>query len=222
MKAKDQEQVQLFERALRAVYNRARAEDIIAGMAWYEHGHAICASLARAYGVTLAQSCAVMSVLSPRQRWYVNVIDASNTLRAWSLHHARAHTNQFRRQVDKAIDILDNGAGLGLGALMPLISASKTSGHKTRAFARNLYNPHDNQAVTIDTHMATMLGITNITPRLYKLASIAIRNCAARQDLLPCQYQAITWLVWRHEHRSEAFLRDNHWPIAPPWLSRKG
>lgn len=182
-----------------AVWGQATAEERSAGAEWYPRANAVCQYLALAHERTLAEVCAVVAILSPRNRWERNLVDASLALAADGGAFVAA---TFGAQRVKAERIL-SGRNQGPSAVLPVIG----SGLKTRAFFWCLHSPHSDEHVVIDGHAHNIalgkrrpLEQSSVTRSQYGHLVTAYREAARRAGVGPVNLQATTWVAWRRIH----------------------
>lgn len=183
------------------VYNLATEEDIEAGKAWYREARLFCRSAARMYGVSLDVAIAVLSALSPRNKWSNNLKDVHTVLAACKagLGPECVKVGTFGRNKEKAFQIVRENKP----------SLARTS-NKTAAFFDNIRNPESHD-VTVDIHAYSIFfGFRaeppSITDKQYDTMVSAYRLAAKRVGIKPYEMQAITWVVWRRltaKHRVE-------------------
>lgn len=189
---------------------RATPEDTDVGINWYSRALCQAKVIASRYpGVTTVEVVGVISALSPGSTWGRNVLDAE------ALIDAHAHDQLIplvgvygRRNVDKALRILHHEWPLNV-----------LGGPKVRAFFYNILFPQGDMLVTIDRHMkaiayntpATRSGyassndLSAVKKSEYEYLAWHYRTIAARYGLIPSQFQAINWLVWKRVNEN----RDN-------------
>jgi hypothetical protein len=138
------------------------------------------------------RAAGIIAALSPNTRWEVNIAAAAEFYRdqSASLH---VYTQMAK-------------ATLIYGGAEPV---DVLRGPKELAFYRNISDPAGSTAVTVDRHAArAALGwgfsIDEISLRLgrvrvYGKVAESYRRLAAGIGLVPCQLQAIIWLVYRRE-----------------------
>jgi len=77
-------------------------------------------------------------------------------------------------------------------------------GLKTRSFFENIYRPYDSDAVTVDLWQIRWAKALNIipeqgtlTPKRYRKIASRVRKYAKRINIMPHQFQAMTWVYMR-------------------------
>jgi hypothetical protein len=175
-------------RNVTAAWHGASAEDLAAGLRWYDEAHATAAALAAGTDGRVSVDCAaaVIAALSPRQHWDRNVRLAALVTDAWTLG-LDMPGGAFRRQLDTAVDILE-GRRAG------------PSGPKVAAFHRAIMG--DPSAVVIDVWAARAAGIdmpngTTMSERRYHAVAAAYREAADTLGVAPRDLQAAVWVATR-------------------------
>jgi hypothetical protein len=174
------------------VYDQATQADVLKGSQWYSNARLIAEHMSREYDVPIEQCVAVMSALSPRNRWENNIEDARTVLRAFKEGKGegdvKVHT--FNKNKTKAFEVLRQG-NPGL----------VTTSNKTRAFFDNIVNPYSDK-VTVDVHAYSVyngerLSKPSISNSKYKEVSDSYKEAATQIGVKPYELQAITWVTWK-------------------------
>ena len=177
-------------------YNLATEEDRAKGKAWYYKAHEFAAKKAVEYGYNIETVAAVLSALSPRNKWERNLIDTDTVLHAVrnNIPVDQIKVCTFNQNKEKAYRIAQFKEVLN------------TKAPKTYAFLQNIaYLNH--QFVTIDIwHQRAAFNQMfeiNFNKTIYEeLQKITIEE-AKQHDLKGYQYQAIIWESirnsWDHE-----------------------
>lgn len=184
------------------LYRKAKREHIEAGLNWYRNASAYAEQLAEAYGVSYDKVCGVISALSPGCSWEINKRDAEKLifLHVHELHEelSEARIATYGQNIIKALSILEHA---GLETIAEKFFPGVRSGQKTRAFYLNIFDPENDEPVTIDRHaIAIYEGFKTsiskgLTPRQYDRIAEAYRAAAKRLGILPQQLQAVTWVA---------------------------
>jgi len=201
-------------RNILSVYYAAGPVETDYGMTWYTTAHMIARALANAHagqtdpvhgrGVTLEAVAAVLSALSPSNAWATNVRDADKMLSVFMAGGKLADftVSTYNANKRKAWAILT-------GALTPAEAFGKNTSLKTRAFWRNILDPHSACAhVVVDGHAyGIWLGerrplakTPKLSPKLYQTVADAYAEAARAVGVAPSQMQAVTWVTWRNLH----------------------
>lgn len=182
-----------------AVWAQATAEERIAGAEWYPRANAVCSHLATAHLRTLAEVCGVVAILSPRNRWERNLVDASLALAADGGPFVAA---TFGAQKAKAERLL-SGEHQNPEDVLAIIGA----GPKTRAFFWCMHSPHSDQHVVIDGHAKNIaegrrrpLEESAVGRSAYPRLVAQYRDAAMLAGVSPVTLQATTWVTWRRIH----------------------
>lgn len=187
------------------VYDLATEAEKAAGAAWYQSVNALVGNDSNRAGC--------LAALSPSTPWDQNVEMYLNVAAG------REELRQSGLFLQRAKDCLTSDPGSVLG------------GPKVRNFWRNIADPAHCGFVTIDRHALSIVfgGVgeqasgphSNKVGRLsdaflkramrgrgtYTYLAAFYRSAARQRGLVPCQLQAVTWLVWRR-------LTDNSNPAG--------
>jgi len=185
-----------MENNLLAAFRRASTDDIAQGMTWYTTAHAIAVDLSVRHGVTLQAACGVLAALSPGRDWNANITDA-DTFLADYVRGMRGNKlprvgSYGRRNIQKSAQIASGSSPLDI-----------LGGSKVRSFYANILNPQSAETVTIDRHAKCCAhGIKTtensvVKPSEYEHLAKHFRKCADKCGVLPNQFQATVWIVWR-------------------------
>jgi len=175
---------------------------------WYKEANLFAQYLAEAYDFSVVAAAAIISALSPQNRWERNKIDAESVcaaleigLKIWNIPVSTYNANKF-----KAAEIAYQHRK---GSIAEIVGIFR--GFKTRSFFINIANPDDPYTVTIDFHaysVAVARRYTGSTGSRYPIPSIgkadytkvadAYRLAAQRLGISPSKVQAVTWVVWRN------------------------
>jgi len=182
----------MIENNLKAIWNQSNTSEILGGLSWYTTAHNQCEAISYYYGLPLHTVAAIVSALSPRNKWLRNLKDCEQVI----MYRYAASVGTFNRNKDKAILIADNPQNNHTDNLNLLI------GLKTQSFCDNLVYPYQSQLVTVDSHAynaykGTAGIIKGISKQDYILASQAYQTLASKLDIRPSQLQAVIWLTYR-------------------------
>ncbi len=174
--------MQTLEARITETYHRADSATFHAGSTWYREAQELAIELSELSGHTIEQCAAVISHLSPRVKWDLNVIAARELV----LNGTRANgimTAPFARAL-KAFNS-DN----------PI---ETFGGPKTKSFFLNIIG--DETAVTIDVWMLKVVGMTDKElgrKGVYDSIADAFRVVAMELGISASALQAICWIVIR-------------------------
>lgn len=192
-----------------AVYFQGQTNEIIKGEKWYSDALDFCRTIAGNYDLPLSSVAGIVAALSPNNKWERNLADAENLISAYvsgGLDHASSvKVSTYNGNKIKALSILSGGEPLNI-----------LGGLKVRAFYGCIMGEN---SVCIDGHAyAIWRGehiLTTKTPKISTKLYSAITadyikatdtiNAITGNHYLPCQIQAITWIVW---HRITKFQED--------------
>lgn len=172
-----------------ANYDAASAEDIAAGMAWYDRAERTMAAMARYYGVSRETAAGVVAALSPRIQWAPNLTAAERMLDAAGRGAREPLVNGYTANRTKAWKIA-NGAD----------PDAVLGGPKVRAFFANLTgDPH---RVTVDVWAARGAGLAmpdgrTLSSRDMRELHTAYETAAQRRGVNARQLQAAVWVSTR-------------------------
>lgn len=180
-------------------FNIANAKEIKEGKEWYNEANVYCKELAGRFNITLQQSAGIIAAFSPQTGWTENKRFAVSFL---LYPNVRVKSEE---QTRKAKAILQTTNESEIYSLLSTVDKA----FKTRAFFLNMINPDIATTVTIDRHAicALLQSVDDVKPigDSYSLPTKAqysfFVNCyvkaAFKADVLPHQFQAIIWTVYR-------------------------
>lgn len=168
------------------------------GLVWYDSARAECNRLAELYGFNLHTVCQVVAAISPGKPWPVNIRDAEYILQVW-LTGVQSEKERFAYLLERkyqtgytwentrnAFCVLDTGDPIPPERI------------KTFCFADNLENTQATELVTIDLHMAHILGKTrlrgpvNVNACYDSLASVVV-FVGNLLGIEPKRLQSVVW-----------------------------
>jgi hypothetical protein len=164
---------------------------------WYFIVNDYCNFLSLAYDVPLIKVAAIMSALSPNNKFDQNCKDLERFLLSGGLSKA----STYQKQRDKAYTILhmENYCEDSIKNILG-------QGLKTRSFFENIYRPETSDAVTVDLWQIRWAKKLNIIPmegtltqKRYRKIAARVKKYAKKLDIMPHQFQAITWANLRGE-----------------------
>ncbi|MCA9367456.1 hypothetical protein KC887_04325 [Candidatus Kaiserbacteria bacterium] len=195
---------------IRNFFSKATDAEFVAGKNWYGEAHAIAANMAQNSRFTLAQSAAIIAILSPRMSWSRNVELAHYFVATESVtmpNGKQIHTKQQIAKLqavasgsDIETAICRNYGKMGRGGVV--IKAGLPS--KTLNFYWNIL-AGNSMHVTVDAHAAgaalnSFAGYDErgiLAVRHYELIASAYKAVAMETGLQASQVQAVVWLVYR-------------------------
>lgn len=173
------------------LYTQATLDDLREGMSWYEDANSFCKGISEEFNFPLPKVAAVVSHLSPRNRWSRNKKDVVSLFKAYrdkkDLHQVKVAT--FNTNRSKAVAVIKGET-----------QDWQPHGPKTRAFFKNILGCSD--LVTVDTHaysIAKGKRIVNkaINKSEYKRIEECYKTAASMLGIQPYQLQACTWVTFR-------------------------
>ena len=172
-----------FTIRFKSLYESANIAQKNNGLSWYRQAYDYACELSRETDCSIMHACAVLSALSPNNKWTQNKRDARKFLINPALD---TKVCTFTGQRDKAIRTLfcDN------------IDDIKTilAGKKTIAFFENIYFHDTSENVTVDIWV---LRAAKIAPekqvQYYDILRDSIKRLAKSYNIKPHQFQAVVW-----------------------------
>ena len=182
-------------------YLDAEPAQIKGGMSWYADAYNAAYEIGLKYDVAVYIVVAVISALSPNNKWARNVSNADALIGAFmrgdSVDSVKVST--YHAMKNKAWGIL---------AARQTYDGAKSmlKGQKITSFFCDIMGEFN---VTIDGHARNIaynerIGLTddktNIGVREYRALQDAYKDAAKDVGIMPYQLQAITWRVWRDRY----------------------
>ena len=208
---KDYNQTEL-ENSIKSIYSLANIEEQTDGRAWYHIAHEFTGTIAKRHNLSIVQTAAILSSLSPATHWSQNILDTENLI----INGKDSTVTTYHRNKLKALKFLS-------GELNPVdhyIVDIKYSWTKTAAFFINILNPNEVNKVTIDRHAIRIAHGYEMTAddaifyantrQKYNETARSYFTVADDIGILPQQLQAITWLAYRR-----LFVATRYQKIAP-------
>lgn len=170
---------------------------------WYDIANLKAEEISNKHKVCFAKVCGVISALSPMNEWNNNLAEAEKLIfmHINQIPYTEITFKTFLSNVGKATQILD------LEEPCPneisKILYGKV-GYKTYNFFWNIYQPNDENFVTIDRHMLTYFGKEVITSkRMYDKMKQRLIDASNKLGLIPQQLQAILWVYTLEMKKSD-------------------
>jgi hypothetical protein len=178
------------------VYHNAPVDLKESGALWYAQAHHWCEVRAQLYGLSVETVAAVVSALSPRNKWERNLKDADQVLYAAANQKTPAWPKcaTFSQNVVKAYFIAVDQA-----------PERALTSPKTRAFVKCIVDPHHESAVVVDVWAKRVADgnpnapAVGLNEHMYKLYADAYRQAAKKVGALPLEVQAATWVMFRYQ-----------------------
>jgi len=166
------------------VYEQANSDQRHRGRMWYHTAHELADFLSEG---NVQMGAGVIAALSANKAWDLN----QRLARSAFAGEVRGHTANNLAKVAKIM------AGADPAEVLPM-------GMKTGNFYRNIIDPEDTEAVTIDRHAHDAAvgapwgdrerGLSS--KGRYAVLSLAYRNAAAKLGITPSVLQATVWIAW--------------------------
>lgn len=186
MKALTQDQLATVEKNLDTYFGLATQDDVEAGLEWYTQANKIATSLAKKYSVPTETVAAIISALSPRNKWTQNIKDTITVLNAIhnNLSPEQVKVCTFNKNKIKAFLLAKNQAQITIKS------------PKTFSFVKNIASLDPNY-ITIDVwHLRACFNKTitsSLTQKAYDQLKELTINKANKHGLKGFEYQAIVW-----------------------------
>lgn len=185
---------------LQKTYEQATAEELAEGVTWYERSHEFCEDLAGRYHLPVRSVCGIVAALSPGSEWGRNKTDAETFCEAFS---RGARGKELPLVGSYGWANIKKAEKIALGA--DLLDVFSPRARKVRAFYTCLADPAEERAVCIDRHAkSAALGrklADNETAvrseQAYHRLAEHYRRGAQKVSVLPHQFQAVIWMVWK-------------------------
>jgi hypothetical protein len=195
-------------RNLRRLFREATPEEVDYWGHWYRRAHDVVAQMATRHQVPFAVAAGVTALLSPGNRWWINVRAADKLLTFWRagiLSSIRPST--YPDQFKKALDFLATFDRDGR------IDLSGIDSPKVSVFFRSLADPdglaHD---IVLDSHAINVWRGAKIPikgtgqPTVEERANMLrdYRRVANEVGVTPQGLQAILWFLWKNTTGTDA------------------
>ena len=171
---------------LTGMIGKLSQEDWRQGLAWYHDAHSMALEWSANSGLPFDYVAGIMAALSPRVSWANNVQDTANVIG----HGHKGKTMALLANVNKALDIRE---GYDPDEIL--------GGRKVRSFWLNIAYPHKSLDVTLDSHMAKVVGLPSVKwlerKGVYDALANAFRTLAEKHGIMPHQLQAALWIQAR-------------------------
>lgn len=173
-----------------AAYERATDTQLAEGRAWYADASAVCRAIAERTDHSVATVAAVVSALSPRNKWARNVVDAAAYCEAARDGRPMPIACTYGANMRKA------------WAIATANDPSILSGRKVESFIANITG--DWSRVTVDV-WAIRCATDGASDAVkcegeYRAVESAYQTVAAEVGLTPAELQAVCWVVVRSEY----------------------
>ena len=199
------------------VYYSAPLETKAFGLQWYKLAFDVAAGISEKTGLDIETTIAVISALSPNNKWPINIDNADRLCTAYAngADPMKVKVSTYNPNKAKAVDCLEISNTVELRRIL--------NGQKITAFfdcilyAGQKTHVHGKEAVCIDGHAKSIYygerymlkdNKSNIGKKEYAAISAAYVTAAGiineieqpKEAITGCHVQAITWNHWRDIH----------------------
>lgn len=180
---------------IRRVLKLADDVDIDEGRIAYVRYNQVCRELGEFYGFPFESVVKCFAALSPNSDYISNLRSTATLLchKRAGVEYERITTASYGACRARAWSYLDNPS-----------LWEEVKGPKILSFYRNITQPLDSHAVTIDGHAVNIwrgraVNLKTVAHERWKYEAVAqdYRKVALKIGLLPNQLQAITWFTWK-------------------------
>jgi len=200
-------------RNLRAMYERADADDRREGLLAYARYNQVMREFAEHYGIDLERTTAAFVALSPNNDYFGNLRSLASVLQGARECRPpeRVTVSTYGHCKRRALAYAKGEASF----------VGTVRGLKIRSFYFNILDPTDPQPVTIDGHMKAAYLARKMTMRQaivksraeYERIAAAAKRIANTEGLVPNQLQAIIWFARK---RTERIKYDGQYDMFRP------
>lgn len=195
------------QKNIQAILDLASPSEWVEGRIWYATAKDIALKLALSYGIQPIKAVAVLSALSPRNKWSRNKTDAERIINAYVSGGKEAALEvsvcTFTSNKKKAIEILELSENKGTVCWSDILSV--LSGPKLCEFASCILGQED---ITIDGHAwciwegcrSSLKDVPSIGKKIRQQIKNDYQSVALANDLKGYELQAITWVTYRRIH----------------------
>jgi len=189
-------QLKTYRKNLRTWFDRASKEEVLSGMTWYNEAQRYAQFLATEHDTTPEIAAAVISALSPNNKWERNKLDAS-------IVFAAVETSTPVESIKVCTYDANKRKAYNIASGKLVIDKSSP---KTYAFAQNVGNL-SSDFVTIDKWHLRACRTSSVSPRKvsttctakqYRLIEEETVKVAKEYGLKGYEFQAIIWVTIRN------------------------
>ena len=171
---------------IQRVFENATIKDYQEGLYWYSEAHDFANDLAKTYDVSVMKVAGIIAAMSPMKAWKTNKEIAEEFINSGRSGHTATQT-------EKAVSILSNNDN-------KQYIENTLGGLKTINFFNNIYNPSNEESVTIDRHhlyISTGMDVQTCTVKQYLFIKKHTIMFSKSVNLIPCNLQAVLWVTWK-------------------------
>jgi hypothetical protein len=178
---------------IKKVVEQATSFHFIEAKEWYPKANQEAERMSKEYNVDKTIVCGLISVLSPMKGWMDNLKISEEFIKGKRNGH-------FTTQIKKAKNILKLKYDYFPGVRKQKIEAI-LNGRKTVNFFNNIYNPLNNNYLTIDRHVLNVCYggmIKSVTNKQYDFLKNILIEQAKLHNLASSEYQSLLWLMMKY------------------------
>lgn len=186
----------LIQNNLREVWEAVPLSYLEKGYSWYKEARSMALDMSNDYNIDFPVVCGIVSCLSPQKHWFENI--KLTEIFLMSKGEDCKHTGT---QKSKACRIYSLNGIRSRDTQIATIEF-ELGGLKTINFFRNVYNPKDENYVTLDSHMGQiMMGKKTFTPKQYNVCKEKFIDFAKSIKIHPVSLQSAMWNYWRENKK---------------------
>lgn len=182
-------------------YGRATPAQQRIGATWYVNAQKDAERIAEEYNIDVHIVAGILSVLSVGVRWRSCMESTSIAIWQWRMGEPITSRGAYPKVIEKAERILSD---MPCDDSMPDYIGSQRA-LKTRAFYDCIMRPWRSDEVVIDRWMLHAAGrhTGRVGVVAYRAYAGQVREIAKREEIRPCQAQAITWVSIRRAYNGK-------------------
>lgn len=187
-----------YHENIMAILDQANSTDYIDGETWYKKARLDCYEISRKYSISFRKTCAILSALSPRNRWERNKKDLETIIMECQGLIPYGKYGTYGNMVKKAKLIYFSKVD-SIEMMLKLLN-----GPKIKSFFLNIYD-YNSDCVTVDSWIQLIaLGeylAVDKRPSLskvdYNLIANSIKLIAIEKNVSPPVLQAVLWTSFK-------------------------
>ncbi len=168
------------------VFENATIKDYQEGLKWYADAHDFANGLANTYGIGNMKVAGIIAAMSPMKSWDINKKITEEFISCGTSSHTYSQTKKAKN--------------IYCGDETKTYIETTLGGLKTINFFNNIFNPSDENHLTIDRHhlyISTGLDLQVCTIKQYEFIKKRTIMFSKSINLTPCNLQAILWVTWK-------------------------
>lgn len=183
---------------IQRVFENATIKDYQEGLKWYSEAHDFANDLAKTYGIGKMKVAGIIAAMSPMKAWKTNKEIAEEFISCGTSGHTASQTEKAKSIYcgDETKEYIER----------------TLNGLKTINFFNNIYNPSDEEYVTIDRHhlyISTGMDVQTCTTKQYQFIKKHTVMFSKSVNLTPCNLQAVLWVTWKRMKKELECQRKN-------------